>query len=141
MLIVLSFVLGLLAIAAYAAVLVAAAWRFGRDRGTQWLLVVWLVGGLTFTLLSVAKLRLQGTSINFPPHTSLDRLAVFGSLGNGMLGAGFTTLSVRRHLRLSPDGRLRRGTIKAGIAAFFGGMLVVLFIVAMDDLKGLFRHF
>ena len=136
----LASLLGLAVTAAYAAALVAVAWHLGARRGPRWLLVAWLVGGLVFAILMFARIRAQGRPIGFPPRTSLDRLAVFGSLAYGLLGAGFTTLSVRKRLRRSADGRLTPAAIALGVGAFFGGMIVVVLVVAVDDFVTLARQ-
>ena len=136
----LSLLLGLGLTAAYAAALTATAWRLGAQRGPRWLVVAWLVGGTAFCLLNLAKFRVQGTAIHFPPRTSLDHLAVFASLGYGVLGAGATTLSVRKRLQRSADGRLTTAAIGAGVGAFFAGMLVVLLVVAINDVVALVRQ-
>ena len=136
----LSLLLGLTLTAGYAAALVAAAWRLGARRGPRWLPLAWLVGGLVFAVLTFAKLRAQGALIGLPPRTSLDRLALFASLGYGLVGAAFTTLSVRKRLRRSADGRLTSAAVGAGVGAFFCGMLVVLLVVAVNDFAALFRH-
>ena len=136
----LSLLLGLALTAGYAAALVAAAWRLGVRYGPRWLPLVWLVGGLLFAVLTIAKLRAQGALIGFPPKTSVDRLALFASLGYGFVGAAFTTLSVRKRLRRSGDGRLTSAAVGAGVGAFFCGVLVVLLVVAVDDFAALFRQ-
>ena len=136
----LASLLGLTLTAAYAAALVALTWRLAARRGTRWLPVAWLVGALVFAVLTFAKLRAQGALVGLPPRTPLDRLAVFASLGYGLVGAGFTTLSVRKRLRRSADGRLTTAAIGAGVGAFFAGVLAVILVVAVDDFATLFRR-
>jgi hypothetical protein len=136
----LSLLLGLGLTAAYAAALTATAWRLGAQRGSRWLIIAWLVGGTTFCLLNLARFRVQGTPVHFPPRTSLDRLAIFASLGYGVVGAGATTLSVRKRLGCSTDGRLTLASIGAGVGAFFTGMLVVLLVVAINDVAALVQQ-
>jgi hypothetical protein len=126
--------------AGYAAALVFFSWELAARRGTRWLPLAWLLGALIFAVLTFAKLRAQGALIGFPPRTSLDRLAVTASLGYGVLGAGFTTLSVRKRIRRSADGRLTRAALGAGVGAFFAGMLAVILVVTIDDIAGLVRR-
>jgi len=136
----LAFALGLGLTAAYAAALVAVAWRLSVRYGRHWLPIAWFVGGLAFAVLTLAKLRVQGAAIGVPPRTSLDWLALAGSFGYGFVGAGLAMLSVRKRLRASPDGRLTRGGVAAGVGAFFGGMLLVLLIVGVNDVAALVRQ-
>jgi hypothetical protein len=134
--ILIGFALGLVVTALYAAMLVAVSWRLGVQRGQRWLPLAWLAGGLVFALLTLLKLRIQaGATIHFPPQVSFDWLALYGSFGYGLSGAGLTTLSVRKRLRTSPDGRLTRAAVAAGVGAFFVGMLLVFLVVAADDLR------
>jgi hypothetical protein len=132
--------LALILTAGYAAALVYFAWQLAARRGTRWLPLAWLLGALIFAVLTFAKLRAQGALIGFPPRTSLDRLAVTASLSYGLLGAGFTTLSVRKRFRRSVDGRLTRSAVGAGVGAFFAGMLAVILIVAIEDISTLVRR-
>jgi len=138
--ILLGLAVGLGLTAAYAAALVAVAWRLAGQRGPRWLGLAWLLGAVVFALLTLAKLRVQGAAINVPPQTPLDWLAVAASFGYGLVGAGLTTLSVRKRLRLSPDRRLTARTIAAGVGAFLGGILLVLLVVAVNDLAALVRQ-
>lgn len=136
-----SLLVGLAITALYAAALVTAAWKLGRSKGAGWLPLAWLIGGLLYWALSLAKFRLQGTPLHFPPQTSLDRLAVFGTLAYGLSGAALLTLSVRKRLRLHVQPRPTMPDIRAGIGAFYCGMLLTLIIPAARDFVELFRRF
>jgi hypothetical protein len=67
-------------------------------------------------------------------------MAMLASLGYGLFGAAATTLSVRRRLRRGADGRLTPAALGAGVGAFFIGMLVVLLVVAINDVGALVRQ-
>ena len=132
----LSLLLGICLLAIYAIVFVATAWRFAVRRGPRSLVVVWLAGAALFWLLNITKLWMQGMTVHFPPTTLPDRLAIFGFLGFALCGTGLATLSVRRRLRTSPDGRLTIANTAAGVGAFFAGMVLTLIVVAINDISG-----
>jgi hypothetical protein len=137
----LSMLLGILVVVVYAAGFVAIAWRVAVMRGLRSLLLAWPAGAVVFWLLNLAKLRVQGVPLHWPPVTAVDRLAIFGFLGYGFCGAGLATLSIARHLRGSSDRRLTLASTAAGIGAFFLGMLLTLAVVAINDLAGLIANF
>lgn len=136
----LSLMLGIAAIAVFAAVYVLAAWRIGASRGLSVLPVVWLGGAITFWLLSIASRAAQGLPTTFPPSGWIEQMAFYGFLAYGLCGAGLATLSVRRRLLSNPGGRASMGAIGAGVGAFLIGMLIPLAVVAMSDLSALFRR-
>ena len=136
----LASLLGFTLTAVYAAALVAVAWRLAARRGTRWLPLAWLLGALVFAALMFARLRAQGAPVGLPPQTPVERVALFASFGYGLFGAGFTTLSVRKRLRRSADGRLTPAAMGAGVVAFFAGMIAVILIVAVDDFATLARQ-
>ena len=129
----LSMLLGLVVLALFAGIFVVAAWRLSAQYGSRSLLVIWLVGAAVFCLLNVIRLRAQGFPLHVPPASAADRIGIYGMLGNGLVGCGLATLSVRRRRRRSLDGVLTRGAVGAGVGAFFVGMLIVLVVVAIGD--------
>ena len=136
-----SLLVGLAITALYAAALYTAAWRLGRSKGARWLPLAWLIGGLVYSALTFAKLRLQGSPLHIPPQTSLDTLAVEGTLAYGLCGAALLTLSVRKRLRLHVQPRPTMPDIRAGIGAFLCGMLLTLVIPLAHDFSELYRRF
>jgi hypothetical protein len=135
----LSFLLGFVALALFAWGFVAVAWRVAAQYGRRSLWLVWLIGAAAFWLLNLLRLRLQGMPVHLPPTTDLERVTIYGMLGYGALGCALAALSVRRRQRRSVDGRLTRGAVAAGIGAFFAGMFIVLVFVALGD-TGLFSR-
>jgi hypothetical protein len=135
-----SLLLGLGATALYAAALVAVIWRVGARKGVRWLPLAWLGGGVVYWALSLAKFWLQGMPIHLPPQTSLERLAVFGGLAYGLTGTALLTLSVRKRLIGKGGPSPALPDVGAGVGAFFGGMLLVLAVPAMQDIAALFRR-
>jgi hypothetical protein len=138
--ILLAFLLGLGATALYAAALVAVVWRLGARKGVRWLPLAWLGGAVVYWGLSLAKFRLQGTPIHLPPQTSLERLAVFGALAYGLAGAALLTLSVRKRLKRRGGLSPTLPDVRAGVGAFFAGMLLVLVVPLMQDVATVFHR-
>lgn len=125
--------------AVYAAGVTVAAWRLGARGGTRGLVVAWLLGGILYWALSMTKFRLQGMCLHLPPQSTVDRLAIYGFLGYGFTGSGLTVLVARKALWRNSEAGLTRRVIARGIGAFFAGMLVVLLVIAIDDIGSLVR--
>lgn len=134
----LSMLLGLIVLALFAGIFVVAAWRVSARYGPRSLVGIWLAGAAVFCLLNFVRFRAQGFPLHFPPASAADRIAIYGMLGNGLVGCGLAALSVRKRRRRSADGVLTRGAVAAGVGAFFAGMLIVLLVVAINDFSGVF---
>jgi uncharacterized membrane protein YbhN (UPF0104 family) len=135
-----SLLLGLAVTALYASALYTAAWKLGRSKGARWLPLAWLIGGLLYAALTFAKLLWQGATLHIPPQTDLDTLAIESTLAYGLCGAALLTLSVRKRLRLHVQSRPTMPDIRAGIGAFYCGMLLTLIVPTAHDLIALYRQ-
>jgi hypothetical protein len=90
--------------------------------------------------LNLVSLRLRGAPIHLPPETNFDRLAVFDTLALGLTGAALLTASVRKRLMRRGGASPAFPDVRAGVGAFFGGMLLVFAVSAVRDFAALFRR-